>query len=384
MAGIASAQSADAEASRLEKERKAVLDRIKNTRRILERTRQDKYSLLKEVQTIQERIRQQEKLLKVSEEEIQYLGSNITESEQIVDALSRDLKALEREYAQMVYTAFKFQNDYEKVAYLFAAQSIQQMLARLQYIRQYNTMRSDQIARIKSVKGSLELRKQRLEANTLEKRRLLTQLAREREALIQLRRRQQNLATQVRQREAEVLRELNTEQRVLKEVESLISQQIQAADFSNSLSTSDKMLSAAFAKNKGRLIWPTQNGFISAKFGLHTYMTSGEGKHKKNIQIQKLGVDIQTNPNEAVRAVFAGTVVDVSQIPGRGYLIMLQHGDYFTVYAKLKNPVVEIGARVKARQTLATVITNTEKVAEVEFQVWRHLEKLNPEEWLTQ
>lgn len=368
----------------LETERKTILRRIKKTQNILKRTRRDKYSLIKQVRTIRERVRQQERLLAVLQEEIAALGSDIEESEQIVEALERDLTALKAEYGQMVYTEFKFHNEYEKLAYLFASESIQQMLARLQYIQKYKQMRSEQIERINGVKESLEARKLALQASTMEKRQLIGSLREERESLIQLRRRQQNLAKEMKEKESEVLRELKNEQRVLNEVENLISQQIQSAEFSSALSEGDKLLSSAFAKNKGRLIWPTRDGFISARFGLHTYMTSGEGKHKKDIKVQKLGVDIQTNPNEPVRAVFTGTVVDVTQIPGRGYMVMLQHGDYFTVYAKLKSVEVEIGQEVKVREQIGVVLTNAEKVAEVEFQVWRHLEKLDPEVWLTQ
>lgn len=369
---------------KLERERKTILKRIKDTRRILERTRRDKSSVVKRVQTIRQRIRQQERLLTVLQEEVKTLAQNLKESEQIVTALERDLKALKTEYARMVYTSFKYHNEYEQLAYLFAAESVQQMLARLQYIREYRQIRSDQIERIRAVKGRLEERRTDLVQQSREKAQLLRSIREERESLIQLRRRQQNLAKEMREKEVEVLRDLKTEQRVLKEVENLISQQIQSSSFSASLSENEKIISASFAKNKGRLIWPTRDGFISAHFGLHTYMTSGKGKYKKDIKVQKLGVDIQTNPNATVRAVFPGVVADVSQIPGRGYLIMVQHGDYFTVYAKLKDVQVKVGDTVEARQALATVITNAENVAEVEFQVWRHLEKLNPEDWLAQ
>ncbi|MEM6298526.1 MAG: hypothetical protein AAF740_07560, partial [Bacteroidota bacterium] len=47
----------------LESERKLILRRIKDTKRILERTRRDKYSVLKQVETLRERVRQQQNLL---------------------------------------------------------------------------------------------------------------------------------------------------------------------------------------------------------------------------------------------------------------------------------------------------------------------------------
>jgi septal ring factor EnvC (AmiA/AmiB activator) len=53
-----------------------------------------------------------------------------------------------------------------------------------------------------------------------------------------------------------------------------------------------------------------------------------------------------------------------------------------TVYAKLRNPSVKIGQRVKAREAIGTVATGKDGVSEIQFQIWKNLTKLNPESWL--
>ena len=61
---------------------------------------------------------------------------------------------------------------------------------------------------------------------------------------------------------------------------------------------------------------------------------------------------------------------------------MIQHGDFFTVYAKLRTVSVQEGQRVSAREPIGTVATNAEGTAEVQFQVCHNSANLNPETWL--
>jgi len=104
----------------------------------------------------------------------------------------------------------------------------------------------------------------------------------------------------------------------------------------------------------------------------------------KNVVVENRGVDIQTNSGEAVRAVFSGKVLTVASVPGMNTIVMVQHGDYFTVYAKLRNVSVSEGQTISARQTIGTVSTDAEGTSEVQFQVWHNSSNLNPENWLGQ
>ena len=102
----------------------------------------------------------------------------------------------------------------------------------------------------------------------------------------------------------------------------------------------------------------------------------------KNVVIENRGVDIQTGAGEAVRSVFDGKVLTVTSIAGMNQIVMIQHGDFFTVYAKLRSVSVQEGQRVSAREPIGTVATNAEGTSEVQFQVWHNAANLNPETWL--
>ncbi len=137
-------------------------------------------------------------------------------------------------------------------------------------------------------------------------------------------------------------------------------------------------LSSSFEGNKNKLPWPVDNGFVSGKFGKHAHPVL------KNIIVENQGVDIQTEKAANVRAVFDGKVSTVAFVPGMNTVVIVQHGDYFTLYARLKNINANIkkGYTVKAKELIGEVFTDNNDNTEVHFEVWKNFDKLNPEKWL--
>ncbi|GAB3313626.1 hypothetical protein GCM10027511_25070 [Hymenobacter humi] len=136
------------------------------------------------------------------------------------------------------------------------------------------------------------------------------------------------------------------------------------------------LLSSSFAGNRGRLPWPVSRGFISQRFGRHPHPVL------KNVTVENRGIDIQTGAGESVRSCFDGKVLTIANIAGMNTIVMIQHGDFFTVYAKLRSVTVREGQRVSAREVIGTVATDTEGTSEVQFQVWHNSANLNPQTWL--
>jgi len=134
-------------------------------------------------------------------------------------------------------------------------------------------------------------------------------------------------------------------------------------------------LASSFTASKARLPWPVR-GFVSDHFGRQEHPVF------KGIVVENLGIDIQTNAGEPVKVVYDGLVLDINTMAGFGYVVAVQHGDYMTVYAKLKSVSVRPGQRVKARDNIGVVSTNSEGTSELMFQIWKNTTKLNPEAWL--
>jgi murein DD-endopeptidase MepM/ murein hydrolase activator NlpD len=66
--------------------------------------------------------------------------------------------------------------------------------------------------------------------------------------------------------------------------------------------------------------------------------------------VDNLGVDIQTTAGSPVRSVYDGVVLDVTEMPGMGNVVAIQHGNYMTIYAKMNGVTVRAGQKVKAQR----------------------------------
>jgi septal ring factor EnvC (AmiA/AmiB activator) len=137
------------------------------------------------------------------------------------------------------------------------------------------------------------------------------------------------------------------------------------------------ILTKSFYQNKGRLPWPVTNGIVTGYFGKQPHPTI------RKIEITNNGIDIRTDKNAQVRAVFEGVVVGKQFIPGYEHMIIIQHGNYYTVYSNLKEVYVKKNDKVKIKQPIGQSSVNTKSnVSEVHFEVWREKERLNPLSWI--
>ena len=99
------------------------------------------------------------------------------------------------------------------------------------------------------------------------------------------------------------------------------------------------------------------------------------------------GIDITTEKQAKVRAVFSGKVTSVLIIPGAGKVVMISHGQYRTVYSNLKDVFVKKGDQVKTKQTIGQLIDSDEKsISEAHFEIWKitsnGLATENPSLWI--
>ena len=135
-------------------------------------------------------------------------------------------------------------------------------------------------------------------------------------------------------------------------------------------------ITEGFEKNVGQFDWPVSSGFISNRFGEHPLPVI------KSIKVKNDGIDIQTSSSTQVRAIYTGKVSTIAFIPGMNNVIIINHGEYFTLYAKLKNLKVEKGDTVSEGQVIADLVTNKDGVTQLQFQVWKNNIKLDPEKWI--
>lgn len=142
------------------------------------------------------------------------------------------------------------------------------------------------------------------------------------------------------------------------------------------LTSESKLVSDNFKANKGRLPWPVDKGTVFLGFGTQAHPVY------KTLVIQNSGLSIATYNGAHARAVFAGEVFSVIAI-SNNKAVMIQHGDYFTVYQNLSTINVSKGDKVTTKQSLGTIRTNSDGKTILKFTLCQNVHYVNPKPWLS-
>lgn len=364
----------------LEKEKKAILSKINNTNKILDQTRKEKKSSQGELTVISQQIVNRINYLNTLKKETELLDAEIASIKDVIIGMKNDLEYLKEEYAEMIYTSYKAHKNFNEVSYMLSSDSYNQLMMRVNYLEQFTEARKKQVNKIEKVKSVLEMEKAELDKIYAEKNNSLKNIQNEKTKLDRLRVTKYQLIQQLSEQEKELKQQLEDYKKKQKALEKLIQDMIERerekAKQQSSSTREMGLISKNFEANKSRLPWPLQKCFISKKFGKQPHSVL------KGVYVDNMGIGLQGSDNASVRAVFSGVVSTVAKIPGMGNVVMIKHGDYYTVYAKLKNVQVKSGQTVQAKQTIGIIDTNAEGIAELEFQIWKGKDKLNPEPWL--
>jgi len=143
------------------------------------------------------------------------------------------------------------------------------------------------------------------------------------------------------------------------------------------LSPGGKVDSDNFKANKGKLPWPVERGFISLGFGDQFHPVY------KTLAIHNSGLEFSTDAGGSARAVFAGIVSSVIIISPVNKVVMLQHGDFFTIYQNLTSVNVGKGDKVSMKQTLGKIKTTGDGKTILKFAITQNTTYVNPRAWLS-
>ena len=383
LAGLAMPAQAQTSRQSLEKERKVNLAKIKEAESILKQTATQKKNTIGQLSAINRQIEVRQDLIRSISREIKILEEEIAELNAVVTALNDDLEGLKAEYASMLLNTQRKNTSTNRLSYLFTATSFNQFLLRVKYLEQYSKARQNQARQISWLSDHLSKQSQEQELKKSEQKQLLSDKIDENKNLLALKGKQNKIIKNLSSREKELKKELADRKKANEKLDKVIADLVRKelernrnTDPNSSIAIDLTQVSERFEKSRTRLDWPVTSGFISSRFGKQPHPVL------KGIQIENRGVDIQTNKNEKVRSVYDGVVASVAFVPGMNNVVLLKHGQYFTLYARLKNVSVKKGQQVAANETLGEVYTDADGISELQFQVWRNSQKLDPQKWL--
>lgn len=370
----------------LEEQKNAKQKNIDEINKILKEASSKKQRSLGELNALKAQIEQRENVKSTIQREIALIEKDITDAEKIIIGLEQDLKNLKKEYAKMIYEASKISTGFNQLNFIISAKNFNDLLRRTQFIKQYSAARKEQLEQIEKTKLYLEEQNVVIKKQREEKALVLNSLYSENQELETLKQEQDLVVKDLSKREAELIEQYQEEKKSLKNLEDQAVSVIRAEmkkssgdeNAKNIVLTSPEeiRLAGSFSKNKGNLPWPVDNGFISMGFG--------KQKHPliNNFYFDNPGIKIQSKQGTKIKAVFEGRVEAIRERMGPGYSVMINHGDFFTIYEPVENITIKENEKVRANQALGTMVLNLEGTPELLFSVYKNDKKLDPEKWL--
>lgn len=384
----------------LERRRDAIDKQIKETNTLLDKARSEQRSTQQQLQLLEARIGQRQQLIHTINSEVAGIDRAIQDGRDSIRLLEGSLGQLKEEYARMVQFAYMNRSAYDRLSYIFAAESFAQAFRRSRYLDQLAQRRSQQADLIQQTTTALGAKVDALQVAREEKARLLDRQMAESQRLAGDKREQQVALEGLRKEEGRLKQALAKQERQRQELAAAIRKAIEAeiaksraaakkagsaapsAAVGFSLTPEAKELNADFESNRGKLPWPVEKGTVTSNFGKQAHPVL------RGIQIENNGLDIGCLPGAPVRAVFRGEVSSVIVIPGAGKAVMLSHGAYRTVYSNLRDVAVNKGDKVETKQVVGTVMTE-DGASTAHIEIWRingdgQLQKVDPATWLQQ
>jgi septal ring factor EnvC (AmiA/AmiB activator) len=415
------------------KKRKQALNReIENLKRSRSKIDKNKNLSLQQIKEINAQISLREEKISTINSEVKILDNKIQDNTQEVRSLQGQLGKLKGDYAKMLQFAQRNEGAYNKLMFIFASQSFNQAYMRLKYLQQFTSYRKRQAGYIETSKDHLKVEITKLDKNKKEKSVLLQDQEAEKQNLgkdkedkaqelskltkqevalqaqlskkqkqatalnnaIQEAIRKEVLAAQRRAAEAARLAAAKARAAALAAEKARLARAKAAGDIAattkvNSTkeavakpvakgtsilasSPADAKVSNNFAGSRGRFPKPV-SGIVVEGFGSHKY---------GNVTVYNPGMNIKAAPGSPVQAVFEGQVSNVVFIVN-SYTVIIRHGEYFSIYSKLKSASVSKGEKVSTRQTIGIVATDSsEGTTELQFQIWKGGTPVNPAGWV--
>ena len=394
----------------LEDQRKEILREIQETEQQLASLKSDKKVTFGQLKVLQEKLNERAALISNIQDEIKYLDYTITQYGKQIAGLRKKLERYKVLYTRSIRYSYKNRTNLNMLAFVCAAHDFNEVVRRMKYLRTMRAMRRQQSEKIRATHTELYHKIDLLNAERAGKDKLLQELTGQNATLEKETKEANESYKEMAGREKELRAELNekrkSEKRISDAITAIIRQEMRHSedafkaahkpkpyeedvtedtDPENVLpehvpiiGKAEMMLARNFEKKKGQLNWPVAKGRISCHFGKYNL---------KNIDYFNNGVDIRTVTYGIVKTVFEGDVSSVVEMDGR-VIIIVRHGNYFTVYNNLLRGMVLKGQHVVANQPLGLVGQNEEGFPTLNFQVWKsggskhETVMLNPEAWI--
>ena len=374
---------AHAQDTKAQEERKARLEKeIAIIDKQLAENASKSNTMLADLNLIRKKVSNRKELVAESDRQIRKFNDDIYLTQLEINKINRRIETLTDHYSRLVVSAYKNRDVRVWYMYMLASDNLGQAFRRFGYFKNLSNQMKDEAQKIRAAKEELELEKEKLSKMKKDAEAVKAERVKELESLRKDEAKADNVVKQLKKSRNTYQKQLNAKKKEVEALNREIEKMIAAAmggttgksSSAKSKTVVDQKLAAQFVKNKGKLPWPVE-GAIVGRFGSHKHPVYNI------VMPQNNGFDLAVSKGEQAKAVFDGVVRQVMVLPGYNQCVMIDHGDYFTLYCKLRNVKVKADDKVKTGDVLGTVDTINGQT-QLHFELWQGKKALNPETWL--
>lgn len=335
-------------------------------------------TMLADLSLIRKKVSNRKELVAESDRQIRKYDDEIYLAQIRINRMQARIDTLTVHYGKLVRSAYKNRDARLWYMYMLASDNLGQAFRRMGYFRNLSNQMKTEAQQIRQMKDELEEHKAGLQALKKDAQKVKAAREKELEDLKADEKRADGVVKKLKKDQKKYKNQLAAKKKEVnalnREIERIVAAAMKPKS-SGKKTVVDTKLDAAFANNKGKLPWPA-DGPVVARFGKHYHPVY------KNLQLPpNNGVDIALSKGTQVRAVFDGVVKQVMVMPGYSQCVLIQHGNYFTLYCKLKSLNVAEGDKVRTSDVIGSVDAIGGQV-QLHFEVWKGSKPQNPETWL--
>jgi septal ring factor EnvC (AmiA/AmiB activator) len=422
--------SQETQQEKLEQRKAQIQQEIRENEKLLQSVKKKEKTAVNVIVIQSNKIKLKEKLINTTEKQAKLLSNDMYINQLQINKLKRELVVLKEDYAKMIVKSYKSRSEESRAMFILSSENFLQAYKRAQYMKQYTSYRKIQGEEIKVKSKDLVQYNDKLDVQKTAKKKLIAENEKERLALEKEKQEQQKLVNSIKKDKNKIAADIKKKQQEARSIDKQINRLIReaiaesnrraalekakakalananlkaesktttkaetkaeskkmereaaAAPVSSTkieLTPEAKIVADNFRANRGRLPFPVERGFISLGYGDQAHPVY------KSLMIHNSGVEITTDQGANARAVFDGVVSSVIVLSPVNKAVMIQHGDFFTVYQNLSSVSVSKGEHVNRKQIIGKVRTNGETGKTIiKFLILQNTTYNNPSSWLS-
>ncbi len=415
------------EIKRLRKESAEMKKRIAENEVLLRNTKKNVSAQINALSLLGAQITSQQELIAAIQAEADTLQMEMKVLEGELTSLNKELDICKRKYRNVVLYMNRNRLTQNRWSYILTSKNYRQMYRRLRFAENYSDFLRIQGEAIKKKEAKVQAKKAELLVAKKEKDALLKEAREQQIALEGQKQKQQEIVTELNKKQTQLQTTLKQQRRkqsqLNNKIDKLIQEEIAKAEAArraaearkkkeeeerrraeanrnnkkNSKKSTkksdkkatpryeeadekDRTLAKDFQANRGRLPIPITGSYaITGRYGTYNV------ENLKGVMLDNKGLNITGKSGAKARSVFKGTVTTVANLSGL-YIVIIRHGNYFSVYSNLSSVSVKNGQSVSTRQAIGNVAKDSDGNYTLHFQLRKHSGKtaahIDPYPWL--